>query len=69
MTSVEKSREWAEVLVQWLDQASSRFRYYDRLCDEIRDMSQVRVILRYGKTKSELMRIRDKELEKYLTNR
>lgn len=69
MTSVEKSREWAEVLVQWLDQASSRFRYYDRLCDEIRDMSPFSVMLKYGRRKSEIIRTRDIELEKYLTNR
>jgi hypothetical protein len=69
MTSVEKSREWADSLLLWLAYASSRFRYYDALCEETQGMTSLAVILKYGKRKCDIKRIRDQELEKYLNDR
>ncbi|SDE19626.1 hypothetical protein SAMN04487996_1047 [Dyadobacter soli] len=69
MTSVEKSREWAEVLLLWLDQASSRFRYYDDLNDKLQRMSALQAWVNHGAIKSQIKRIRDKELKLYLNSR
>ena len=69
MTSVEQSRHWADLVLWWIDMTSRKLGYYDALWEEVQDMPQIRVILKYRMRKSTIRRLRDKELQKYLDDK
>lgn len=69
MTSQQKSQEWAESLLDWLNTASKRYRYWAALYDEVEPMHSVKVVMNYGWTKAQIKRRRDDELNLFLEHR
>lgn len=66
MTSIDKSREWAEVTLIWLNEASKEYRYWDALYESTHGKTWFDIVKKYGITRDQMLLRRERALKKFI---
>jgi hypothetical protein len=66
MTSIDQSRQWAEVVLAWLNEASSEYRYWDQLASQVDQQDELHVFFSFGMSKKQVAAQRNTAWNKFI---